>query len=147
MKLIFIYGPPAVGKFSVAKELSSITKYKLFHNHLVNDMLDEVIDSKKHFRQYWKEAGYIKIRLVGEAAKLRIKGMIFTTVHVKNKKSESLPNEMKKVVEKYKGKIYFVHLNTNDKELLMRVKGESRRKYNKFSSQKKLREFKQGGTL
>ena len=32
MKLVFIYGLPGVGKLTVAKELSIITGYKLFHN-------------------------------------------------------------------------------------------------------------------
>jgi tRNA uridine 5-carbamoylmethylation protein Kti12 len=32
MKLIFLYGPPAVGKLTVAQELVTLTGYKLFHN-------------------------------------------------------------------------------------------------------------------
>ena len=39
MRLIFIYGLPAVGKLTVAKELAAKTGYKLFHNHLVVDLL------------------------------------------------------------------------------------------------------------
>lgn len=34
MNLVVIYGPPASGKLTVAQELSAITGYKLFHNHL-----------------------------------------------------------------------------------------------------------------
>ncbi len=34
MKLIFIYGPPAVGKTTVGRELANITGYKFFYNHL-----------------------------------------------------------------------------------------------------------------
>ena len=33
MNLVFIYGPPGVGKFTVATELAELTGYKLFHNH------------------------------------------------------------------------------------------------------------------
>ena len=39
MKLIFIYGLPATGKLTVAVELAAMTGYKLFHNHLVVDLL------------------------------------------------------------------------------------------------------------
>ncbi len=34
MHLVFVYGPPGVGKLSVARELAALTGFKLFHNHL-----------------------------------------------------------------------------------------------------------------
>jgi hypothetical protein len=39
MKLTFIYGLPATGKLTIAVELAAMTGYKLFHNHLVVDLL------------------------------------------------------------------------------------------------------------
>lgn len=42
MNMIFIYGPPAVGKLTVAEELAKITGYKLFHNHLTQDLAREI---------------------------------------------------------------------------------------------------------
>ena len=39
MKLVFLYGPPGVGKLTVGKELSAMTGYPLFHNHLVFDLV------------------------------------------------------------------------------------------------------------
>ena len=33
MNLIFIYGPPATGKLTIATELAALTGYTLFHNH------------------------------------------------------------------------------------------------------------------
>ena len=39
MRLIFIYGMPAPGKLTVAQELAKLIGYKLFHNHLVVDLL------------------------------------------------------------------------------------------------------------
>jgi len=43
MRLIFIYGPPATGKLTVAKELAKLTKYKIFHNHLTVDLIGSVL--------------------------------------------------------------------------------------------------------
>src|ERR1022692_3590515 len=40
MKLVFLYGPPAVGKLTVAKELSKLTGYRVFHNHLTVDLME-----------------------------------------------------------------------------------------------------------
>ena len=44
MKLVFIYGPPGVGKLTVAKELSNLTGFKLFHNHVSIDFASSVFD-------------------------------------------------------------------------------------------------------
>ena len=44
MNLVFIYGPPGVGKLTVAKELAGLTGYKLFHNHLSIDWVLPVFD-------------------------------------------------------------------------------------------------------
>lgn len=52
MKLIFIYGPPAVGKFTVARELASLTGFKLFDNHLTIDVVTSIFEhgSAPYFR-------------------------------------------------------------------------------------------------
>ncbi len=43
MNLVFLYGPPAAGKYTVGLELAARTGYALYHNHLV---VDEVL--KQH---------------------------------------------------------------------------------------------------
>jgi hypothetical protein len=42
MRLLFIYGPPAVGKLSVAREVVALTGLRLFHNHLTVDLVASV---------------------------------------------------------------------------------------------------------
>lgn len=42
MNLIFIYGPPAAGKLTVATELVKLTNYKLLDNHKAIDCLAEL---------------------------------------------------------------------------------------------------------
>ena len=42
MKLIFLYGPVASGKLTVARELSALTGLPVFHNHLVVDAVAAV---------------------------------------------------------------------------------------------------------
>lgn len=44
MKLIFLYGPPAVGKVTVARELSRLTGWRLFHNHLTVNLALSLFD-------------------------------------------------------------------------------------------------------
>jgi len=40
MHLVFLHGPAAAGKYTVAKELAALTGFELYHNHLV---VDEVL--------------------------------------------------------------------------------------------------------
>lgn len=40
MHLVFIHGPAAAGKYTVAKELAALTGFELYHNHLA---VDEVL--------------------------------------------------------------------------------------------------------
>ena len=40
MHLLFLHGPPAAGKYTVARELATLTGFELYHNHLV---VDEVL--------------------------------------------------------------------------------------------------------
>lgn len=42
MKLVFIYGPAASGKLTVARALSTLTGLSVFHNHLVVDAVAAV---------------------------------------------------------------------------------------------------------
>lgn len=38
-KLLILFGPPAVGKMTVGKELSALTGMKLFHNHMTIELV------------------------------------------------------------------------------------------------------------
>ena len=42
--LVYLYGPPAVGKLTVATELQRQTGFRLFHNHLTVNALREVFE-------------------------------------------------------------------------------------------------------
>ncbi len=44
MDLVFIHGPAASGKLTVARELSRLTGLRLFHNHLTVDAVTAVFD-------------------------------------------------------------------------------------------------------
>ena len=41
MHLVMLFGPPAVGKMTVGREIARRTGYKLFHNHMsIEPILD-----------------------------------------------------------------------------------------------------------
>ena len=44
MNLLFLYGPPAVGKLTIGQRVADSTGWHLFHNHLTVDLLTSVFD-------------------------------------------------------------------------------------------------------
>ena len=44
MWLLFLHGPPASGKLTIARELKTLTGFQLFHNHLAVDLLESVFE-------------------------------------------------------------------------------------------------------
>jgi len=126
MKLIIIYGPPAIGKLTIAKELEKITSYKVFHNHLTLDMIEGIFSSKDKI--FWPLVHEIRLRMIEAAANEKVKGIIFTSGYRGQSKDETL-EEMIKINKKYHGVTYFVHMKCDKKELFKRVKYEERKKY------------------
>ena len=52
MRVVFLYGPPGVGKLTVGQELVALTGYKLVHNHLIVDVATSLFphESDEYFR-------------------------------------------------------------------------------------------------
>lgn len=42
--LIYLYGPPAAGKLTIANELAEVTGFRVFHNHLTVNAVRPVFD-------------------------------------------------------------------------------------------------------
>lgn len=131
MKLIVLYGPPASGKLTVAKALSKITGYKIFHNHLLIDLLEKVLpwgssDFKNYMDKYFFE-------LLEVAMKHNVEGLIVTMVYYKDFDKPYLKT-LVKTVEKQGGEVCFVQLKCSTKELLRRVTNASRKKFKKIST-------------
>lgn len=63
MELIFIHGPAAVGKLTVARELSRQSGVAVFHNHLVVDALLAVFESAvNRLSGYVRGCGWMSLK-------------------------------------------------------------------------------------
>lgn len=49
MHFIFIYGPVALGKLAIAREVAEQTGFALFHRHLIVGSVDAVFSLQKPF--------------------------------------------------------------------------------------------------
>jgi broad-specificity NMP kinase len=79
MKLILIYGPPGVGKLSVATALSASTGFKLFHNQLTVNCVLSMFDFNSS--PFVKLVDKIRLEIFEEALREKIPGIIFTFVY------------------------------------------------------------------
>jgi shikimate kinase len=128
MKLIIIFGPPAVGKMTVGQELAKITNLKLFHNHMSLELVNNFFDfGTPNFRRLDKA---IRFDIFNELAKSDLEGVIFTMVWALNfKEDENYIDRIVKVFEKKNAEIYFIELKAELKERLVRNKDEHRLKH------------------
>lgn len=78
MNLVFIYGPPGVGKLTVARELARATAFKVFHNHVSIDCAETVFDFGT--RPFGSVVGKIRLAVFEEAAREGV-SLIFTFVY------------------------------------------------------------------
>ena len=78
MNLVFIYGPPGVGKLSVARELARLTGYKLFDNHVSIRCADSVFEFGT--KPFFRIVGTIRDVVFEEAAANGV-SLIFTFVY------------------------------------------------------------------
>jgi len=139
MNLIFIYGPPAAGKLTVAKELSKQTNYKLFHNHLTYDTAYSLFGDDVYSKAFKECCENLRIIAIKEAVKYDV-NMIFTFVY-DHKNDHNFVKKISSIVERAGGKIYFICLNPSLETIKKRVVAENRKIYKKVSSQEELDTF------
>lgn len=76
MHLVVLFGPQAVGKMSVGREIASRTTYRLLHNHATIEPLLEVFDwGTEPFNTLKRE---FRRRVIEEAVAYDLPGLILT---------------------------------------------------------------------
>jgi AAA domain len=131
MKLIFIYGLPATGKLTVAVELAAMTGYKLFHNHLVVDLLLSVFDFGSPPFVELREGIWLSV--FEQAYRSQLPGLIFTFAPEGTVRPGFI-REVMRMVEREGGEVDFVELVCPLAELKRRIDSPSRLGYQKLSS-------------
>jgi len=131
LKLIFIYGLPATGKLTVARELSAITGYKLFHNHLAVDLLLSVFE--------FGSAPFVELReqiwlsVFEEACRNQLPGLIFTFAPEATVRPAFI-DQAADAVTRNGGEVLFIQLVCPVEELKQRIDDPSRRQFGKLAS-------------
>lgn len=143
MRLVFIHGPAASGKLTVAKELAASTGLSLFHNHLVVDALLAVFP--------FGSPGFVALRErmwldVFTAAAAEDRSLIFT-FHPEASVAPDFPARTGALVEGAGGRVDFVALTCAPAVVEARVEAPSRQASGKLSSLAMLRELEAAGAF
>jgi len=136
--LILLYGPPAAGKLTVAKALSELSGYKVFHNQLSIDLALELFEfGTKEFEELSET---IRSKVFEISARGKEGKLIFTFCYAH---PIDLPY-LDKIIgqfEKYGSKVYFYQLLCDKDILLKRVSEPSRSEHKKIQSADKLNQI------
>jgi len=130
VRLIFIHGPPAVGKLTVARELAELTGLPLFHNHLAVDVLTPLFE--------FGSASFVKLReliwlsVFQEAAKHDV-SLIFTFAPERTVRPSFIRDTIT-TIEERGGVVHFIRLTCVAGEIEQRLTSPSRAEFGKLQS-------------
>jgi hypothetical protein len=124
MHLVFVFGPPAVGKMTVGREVAARTGYKLLHNHMtVEPVLDVFPFGSPPFGRLVNE---FRRRILEEAV-LALDGLVMTMVWgLELEEDLTLVSSYVDLVERSGGRVTFVELDAPLDERLARNNTELR---------------------
>lgn len=143
MRLVFIHGPAASGKLTVAKELAALTGYPLFHNHLIVDALLAVFPFGSPSFVALRERMWLD---VFAAACAEDRSLIFT-FHPEASVSPDFPGAVTRLVEACGGQVDFVAITCPAAVLAARVEAPSRQSSGKLSSLAMMRQLEASGAF
>jgi hypothetical protein len=144
MKLIFIYGLPATGKLTVGMELAAMTGFKLFHNHLVVDLLLSVFDFGSPAFVELREDIWLSV--FDQACRNQTPGLIFTFAPEATVRPDFVPKTLA-TVARAGGEVEFVELVCPVAELKRRIASPSRLQYKKLTSVSLFEELQANGSF
>lgn len=123
--LIFIVGPPAVGKMTVGHELAQRTGLRLFHNHQTIDLVLRFFEfGTPPFSRLVHE---FRRRIFEEVAESNLPGLIFTFVWAfDDPRDAAIVEQYAKIFRERNRRVVFVELEASQEERLRRNATEFR---------------------
>jgi tRNA uridine 5-carbamoylmethylation protein Kti12 len=123
VRLVYLYGPPGVGKLTVARELVALTGFRLLHNHLTVNLVTTLFpygtaDFTRLLRQF-------RLTMMEEAVRADI-DLVVTNVNTSSADQQAFIQSLTDVVATRGGLTTFVQLTCQRDVWLTRIASESR---------------------
>jgi hypothetical protein len=144
MKLVVLHGPPAVGKLTVARELSARTGWRLFHNHLTVDLVLSVYD--------FGTPGFVALReeiwlaVIRRALADRLPGLIFT-FNPENSVPQRFIDDLFAEVAAAGGEMIPIELSASEAEIERRLSDAPRHAMKKLVDVSLYRQLRDNGVF
>jgi shikimate kinase len=123
--LVFVVGPPAVGKMTVGHELAQRTGLKLFHNHHTIDLVLNFFPFGTP--PFGRLVGEFRRRIFEEVAASGLPGLIFTYVWAFDQPGDTAHvEELASVFHARGARVVYVELQATQEERLRRNETEFR---------------------
>jgi len=142
-RVILLHGPAAAGKFTIAKELSDITGFALFHNHLVVDMLLSVFNFGSPGFVHHRERIWLEV--IGDAVAAGT-SLIFT-FNPERTVSPEFPQNLADRVGAANGTVASVEIRCSEEEIERRIASKSRQESRKLNSLAAYRQLREEGAF
>lgn len=132
MKLVILYGAPAVGKLTIAKKLAEIADIKVFDNHQVIDIFRPLVS--REYDDFTPTIRRVTLTIIEAAVKAN-QGDIVTTIAY----AASYPGDTEYVIQMAAmarsngAEVFPVFLKCDSKVLLDRVEEPSRKAFSKIT--------------
>lgn len=141
--LVYIYGPPACGKLTVAKQMAERSEFRVFHNHLTVEAVLPIFD--RHSEAFREALTRMRMALITEAIARRV-DLVFTNNNAWLGSSgradfERFAERLRRAVRACGGETLFVQLTASPEVLRERVVNETRRPYGKLGDPERLNEY------
>jgi hypothetical protein len=135
---VFLHGPTASGKLTVARALEAQVGFPVFHNHLMVDLLTTVFPfgSEPFVRlreQFWTS-------VFTDAA--RVDRSITFTFTPEATVRPGFPGRVRRLIEAEGGRVCFVRLQVSETEQERRIGSASRSEFHKLTSLETLRRLR-----
>ncbi len=144
--LLYLYGPPASGKLTIARKVAALTGFPLFHNHLTVNAVSSVFPFGGE--AYKAVVHRLRLDVFARAAEFGV-DLIFTNnsawggAHGRARFA-AFAEAARKIVECQGGRTIFVGLTAPADVLEARLADESRRAHGKLLEGARLRELLAG---
>lgn len=123
--LLFVVGPPAVGKMTVAQAVAERTGLRMFHNHLSIEIALRYFDFGTP--AFHRISGSIRRQVVEEVAASDLPGLVFTYVWAFGEPGEAeAVDGYARPFRERGGRVLFLELEASQSERLRRNVGETR---------------------